>query len=156
MLSGYTTNLAYLNLRGGQLLVSGNLRNSFAETNREIGAISIASGATNLWVGGSYYQRTNATLIVEITSTSHPPLNVDGVAYLAGTLSVSSNTVEQIGQWDIIIGDANNDSGSPGLSGSFNTFDASPAGHPANWSLSYTADKVILTYTPRGTLVKCH
>jgi len=144
-----TTNVAEFIIRGGQLLVSGSLYNHVTadRTNTECGIITIASGATNLQVGGNYYQRTNGTLVAEITATSHPPLQVSGIAYLAGTLRVSSNSVEQLGQWDIISGT---------LSGSFNTFDVSAAAHPANWSLSYTANKVILSYTPRGTLVKCH
>ena len=153
-----TVNTCYgdVAIRGGQLLVSGTLYNSTADKTVERGTITIASGATNIWVGGDYYQRTNCSLIAEITSTSHPSLKVDGVAYLAGTLRVSSNSVEQRGQWDIIIGDANTNLPTPGRIGTFNTFDASVTAHPANWSLSYTDDKVILSYSPRGTIFSAH
>ena len=146
-----------LNICGGQLLVTSDLYNSYIVTNTsEQVTITIASGATNLWVGGNYYQRTNSAMIVELTATSHPPLRVNGIAYLAGTLRVASNSVEQLTSVEIIIGDADTNSGTAGLSGRFNTFDASAMPHPANWSLSYTDDKVTLSYSPRGTLVKCH
>jgi len=153
--STQTINVCYADsaIRGGQLLVSGSMYNSADDTNVEVGVVTIASGATNLLVGGSYYQRTNSTLVAEITAPNHPPLKVNGVAYLAGTLRVASNSVEQRGQWDIVIGDADTNSASPGLSGRFNTFDASAAPHPANWVLSYTDDKVILSYIPKGSIL---
>lgn len=147
-----STNVAVFTIRGGQLLVSNHMYNTTADRQDEQGTITIASGATNLLVGGNYYQRTNGTLIAEITSASHPPLKVNGTNYLAGTLTVASNSVEQRGRWDIIIGDADNNSGSPGISGRFNTFDTSAMAHPANWILSYTDDKVILSYVPKGTV----
>ena len=142
-----STNIAVFAMRGGQLLVSGNMYNTTSDRKEEQGMVTIASGATNLLVSGNYYQRTNSFLVAEITATSHPPLKVNGTAYLAGTLQVSSNSVEQLGQWDIISGT---------LNGSFNTFDASTMAHPANWTLSYSTNKVTLSYSPRGTLVKCH
>ena len=74
------------------------------------------------------------------------------IIFLAGTLRVASNSMAQRGQWDVIIGDADNNSGTAGLSGQFNTLDASSTAHPANWFLSYTDDKVIVSYVPKGSI----